>query len=76
MYNIASNPEHYLDFLDTDSKTCSGYNEMIDDSDGVNLKKNIIKNIQPVKEVFDLIETQLLIFRNISMKYSNFTLIL
>ena len=45
MYHIASNPEHYLDFLDTDSKTCSGYNEMIDDSDGVNLKKNIIKQI-------------------------------
>ena len=45
MYHIASNPEHYLDFLDTDSKTCSGYNEMIDDTEGVNLKKNIIKNI-------------------------------
>jgi hypothetical protein len=45
MYQVASNPEHFADFLDTESKTCFGYNEMIDDSDGVNLKKNIIKNI-------------------------------
>ena len=45
MYQVASNPEHFADFLDTESKTCTGYNEMIDDSDGVNLKKNLIKNI-------------------------------
>jgi hypothetical protein len=45
MYQVASNPEHFADFLDTESNTCTGYNEMIDDSDGANLKKNIIKNI-------------------------------
>ena len=45
MYQVASNPEHFADFLDTESNTCTGYNEMIDDSDGVNLKKNIIRNI-------------------------------
>ena len=45
MYQVASNPEHFADFLDTESKTCFGYNEMIDDSEGGNLKKNIIKSI-------------------------------
>ena len=45
MYQVASNPEHFADFLDTESNTCSGYNEIIDDSEGANLKKNIIKNI-------------------------------
>ena len=45
MYQVASNPEHFADFLDTESNTCSGYNEIIDDSEGVNLKKNLIKNI-------------------------------
>ena len=45
MYQVASNPEHFADFLDTESTTCTGYNEIVDDSDGANLKKNIIKNI-------------------------------
>ena len=45
MYQVASNPEYFADFLDTESNTCTGYNEIVDDSDGANLKKNIIKNI-------------------------------
>ena len=45
MYQVASNPEHFADFLDTESTTCTGYNEIVDDSDGANLKKNLIKNI-------------------------------
>jgi hypothetical protein len=45
MYSIATKPEHSVDFLDIYSKTCLGYNEIIDDSNGVNLKKNIIKQM-------------------------------
>ena len=45
MYQVASNPEYFADFLDTESNTCTGYNEIVDDSNGANLKKNIIKNI-------------------------------
>ena len=45
MYQVASNPEYFADFLDTESNTCTGYNEIVDDSDGADLKKNIIKNI-------------------------------
>ena len=45
MYLLATKPEYSSDFLDTESKTCSGYNEIIDDTNGANLKKNIIKQI-------------------------------
>jgi uncharacterized C2H2 Zn-finger protein len=45
MYQVASNPEHFADFLDTESNTCTGYNEIVDDTNGTSLKKNIIKHI-------------------------------
>ena len=45
IYLLATKPEYSSDFLDTESKTCSGYNEIIDDTNGANLKKNIIKQI-------------------------------
>ena len=33
MYQVASNPEHFADFLDTESNTCTGYNEIVGRTD-------------------------------------------
>ena len=45
IYNVCRNPELSSQIFDEDTKLCQGYNEISDDNEGDNLKRNLIKNI-------------------------------
>ena len=45
IYNVCKNPELSSQILDEDTRLCQGYNEISDDNEGDNLKRNLIKNI-------------------------------
>ena len=45
IYNVCSNPELSSQIFDDDTRLCKGYNEISEDNDGDNLKRNLIKNI-------------------------------
>jgi hypothetical protein len=45
IYNIVREPELFTKVFDVDTKLCQGYNEITDDNEGEDLKRNLIKNI-------------------------------
>ena len=45
IYNVCRNPELSSQIFDEDTRLCQGYNEISDDNEGDNLKRNLIKNI-------------------------------
>ena len=45
IYNIVKEPELSTKIFDVDTKLCQGYNEITNDNDGDDLKRNLIKNI-------------------------------
>ena len=45
IYNVCSNPELSSQIFDEDTRLCKGYNEISEDNEGDNLKRNLIKNI-------------------------------
>ena len=45
IYNIIKEPKLIDEIFDVDTKLCKGYNEISDDNEGDDLKRNLIKNI-------------------------------